>query len=906
MPAHILKTYQQSALSALKLFLQQTATMGLEAAWAHAMQRNGGTTSTRSTQPYRSDELGDVPTLCLRIPTGGGKTLMASHAIAAIAQACAPGRDFPVALWLVPSDTIRSQTLGALQTPGHPYRAALEAAYGNSLVVCELDALHTVPPQDFGCKTVVVVATIQSFRVANMAGRRAYAMSESWETHFKSLNLTPRQAAQRGLQCVDEEDLADENQSFLTRVDLGRVKTSLANWLAWQQPIVVVDEAHNAKTPLSLSMLKSIRPTCVLDLTATPVPKMTNVLYSVSARELEAEDMIKLPIMLAEHETVWQDAVRDALLRRTHLEAEAAHEPEYVRPIVLFQAQDKGGEATVDIVKEHLMGAPHHIAKHEIAVATGNQRGLDGVNLFDPKCPVRYVVTVDALKEGWDCSFAYVLCSLQNLRSNQAVEQLLGRVLRMPYAKKRKSPALNKAYAHVIAKSFSEAANSLVESLTSSMGFDALSAASVLLPDDNDLFGPAGTLTSTATPRVLTLELELATSDAAEVSKALQVQPDVQVLPGAVEGDPVRLRISGPVTEAARDAIFLIAGHDRKKALAEQFDQHDARIRALSSPAERGVAFAAVPQLCISLQGELELIERETLGELIEFDLLRADPRPELPGFDLVQQSDLFEIYLEGERVRLKQGDAAQLSLDSVPTDATELDLVRALEGQVRSAGLTQTETQAYVQKMVSHLLHERGFTLTGLIRSRFQLGQMMTTRIDSVVATARNQGFQNLLFGKTDATLAHGAAWTFRFTQGRYPLREAYDGRWQFKKHYFAQIAKLKAKGEEFECAVALDGELAVKHWVRNLERLPEFAFWLPTATDYFYPDFVAELNDGKLLVVEYKGEGYATNDDSREKRLVGERWAQTTGQNFVMVEKTLNGMDMAAQIRAAASRQA
>ena len=75
-----------------------------------------------------------------------------------------------------------------------------------------------------------------------------------------------------------------------------------------------------------------------------------------------------------------------------------------------------------------------------------------------------------------------------------------------------------------------------------------------------------------------------------------------------------------------------------------------------------------------------------------------------------------------------------------------------------------------------------------------------------------------------------------------------------------------------------------------------------MPTATDYFYPDFVAELHDGRVLVVEYKGEGFATNDDSREKRLVGERWAQQTGQRFVMVEKRLNGLDVAAQLKAAA----
>ena len=895
-----LKTYQQSALNALTLFLRQAGSMGLEAAWAHAMGRERG----RAGVPYRADELGDVPCVCLRIPTGGGKTLMASHAIALIAQAWSH-RDFPVALWLVPSDTIRSQTLAALQSPGHAYRAALQDAYGGRFQVCELDALHTLPPQSFGQQAIVVVATIQSFRVANKAGRRVYAMSEGWETHFKSLNLTPQQAAARGLACIEQADLDAEGQAVLTVKDLGRVKCSLANWLAWQQPIVIVDEAHNAKTPLSLTMLQGIRPSCVLDLTATPVPAKTNVLYSVSARELEAEDMIKLPIMLAEHETGWQDAVRDALLRRTHLEAEAAHEPQYLRPLVLFQAQDKGGEATVEIVKQHLLES-HHIEEREIAVATGSQRGLDGVNLFDPTCPVRYVITVDALREGWDCSFAYVLCSLQNLRSNQAVEQLMGRVLRMPYAKKRKSPALNKAYVHVVARSFSEAANSLVDSLTQGMGFDAMSAASVLLPDVDDLFGGAGDThgglqAQSHAEKVLTLELELAALDPGAVAAALQAQPDVQVLPGAAPGDPVRLRVTGPVSDATRNAILSVANKSDATRANAQFDQHNARLNALRSPAERDLLFAAIPQLCIRVQGELELIERETLGELMEFDLLRADARPELPGFDLVQQSDLFEIYVEGERVRIKQADAAQLSLDAVPTDATELDLVMALARQVRRAGLTQTETQAYVQRQVSHLLHGRGFALTGLVRSRFQLGQMIAKRIDSVVADARNQGFQNLLFGRSDAVLAHSEAWTFRFLKGRYPIRQAYGGRWQFQKHFYPQIADLKSTGEEFECAVALDREPEVKHWVRNLVRLPEFAFWLPTATDYFYPDFVAELMDGRLLVIEYKGDDYVSNDDSREKRLVGERWAQTTGQRFAMVEKTLNGMDMAAQIRAA-----
>ena len=76
-----------------------------------------------------------------------------------------------------------------------------------------------------------------------------------------------------------------------------------------------------------------------------------------------------------------------------------------------------------------------------------------------------------------------------------------------------------------------------------------------------------------------------------------------------------------------------------------------------------------------------------------------------------------------------------------------------------------------------------------------------------------------------------------------------------------------------------------------------------LPTATDYFYPDFVAELHDGRLLVVEYKGEAYATNDDSGEKRAIGQTWARaSTGHGvFLMVEKSFKGMDVAAQLRQA-----
>jgi len=108
--------------------------------------------------------------------------------------------------------------------------------------------------------------------------------------------------------------------------------------------------------------------------------------------------------------------------------------------------------------------------------------------------------------------------------------------------------------------------------------------------------------------------------------------------------------------------------------------------------------------------------------------------------------------------------------------------------------------------------------------------------------------------------------------------LNRAYAPRWmyagyphQFQKHYYAAVGELKNTGEEYECAKALDMTGKVKHWVRNLERR---GFWLPLAKTKFYPDFAAELTDGRRLVVEHKGEVYATNDDSKEKCNIGDLW--------------------------------
>lgn len=100
--------------------------------------------------------------------------------------------------------------------------------------------------------------------------------------------------------------------------------------------------------------------------------------------------------------------------------------------------------------------------------------------------------------------------------------------------------------------------------------------------------------------------------------------------------------------------------------------------------------------------------------------------------------------------------------------------------------------------------------------------------------------------------------------------------------------MPELNWLGEETACAIELDRLDVVKRWVRNLERQPGASFWLPTSTDWFYPDFVAELEDGRLFAMEYKGGDRYSNDDSKEKRDIGMVWAAASDGRCVFAMVT------------------
>ena len=873
-----LKRYQSAALTALSDFLHLASQVGA----ASAFQQQAG-------RAYQSEVFGGIPCVCLRIPTGGGKTLMASHAIVGMAREW-QSSDAPVAVWLVPSDAIRSQTLSALQTPGHPYRVALEEAYGQRVQVCDLDRVSTLSPTDWGRQAIVVVATIQSFRVEQTDTRNVYAFSEAFERHFKSQSAEQLAALSNVPDAFVTE--ADAANNAMLNAYIGQARYSLANWLALQNPLVIVDEAHNARTDASFTALKRLNPSAILELTATPIAHKTNVLYHVSAQELQAEQMIKLPITLSEHPEGWQSAVFGAVQAQKWLETEAqqaqAAGDAYVRPIVLFQAQNVNDTMPPEALRQHLI-TELHIPEEQIAIATGSQRDLEGVDVSSPACALRYIITVQALREGWDCPFAYILCSLQPLSSATAVEQLLGRVLRMPYASKRNRDSLNRAYAHVCEATFAHAATALVDRLVTNMGFEALDVASMIAPQ-MPLFD--GVPQAVVLPPVTTV-LKVAKDTGLQHFAGVSVAP-------ATDGKGVEVTLTGHVDEAVEKILLANERSENKReAIREKITQHNAVVAAETSPAMRGVKFAPIPPLGYRSDAQATLfpLEREAVLESVDLNLLAQTIS--LPGFQVVEQDNAFEIYLDNDKVKMRAADAHQLALDGVNVNITADDLVRWLNREVRQPDIVQSHLLAYLRAVVNHLMNEQRVGLNTLARMRFVLAKRLDAQIsDMREAAAKSQFRQLVLDGgwQVEPDWTH----TFNFEMGIYPAPAGsrYAGRWDFQKQYYPVIADLKDKGEEFDCARMIDWHPKVKHWVRNLDRDP--GFWLPVSRGRFFPDFIVEMTDCRIAVIEYKGAHLKALPDEIEKRQVGELWAAKSGGKclFRFVYLDNNGMNMRQQI--------
>jgi type III restriction enzyme len=879
-----LKKYQEQTLATLACFFRQARISGPKVAYeAIVREPEQKARLGRYAGEYRPLEaVPNAPYVCLRLPTGGGKTLLAAHAVA-VARDTWIERDYPLVLWLVPTNTIRLQTVEALKNTRHAYRQALDEKFAGRIRVFDIADFAMIRAQDLRDQTCIVVGTIQTLRTSGTEGRKVYAHHEDLETHFSAV---------------------PQNAPYLERSEdgpnAGKIKFSFANLMHLHRPLMIVDEAHNAMTSLSREMQARVNPCAIVEFTATPQLN-SNILHSVTAQELKLAEMIKLPIVLSEH-TDWQSAVTGAIASRATLAEKALLDTEnYIRPIVLFQAQPKDEEVTVEVLKKHLMET-ENIDQERIAVATGDQRGLDSIDLFDSQTKIEFIITVEALKEGWDCSFAYVFCSVARIRSATAVEQLLGRVLRMPYAKRRALSELNKAYAHIAEPVFAEAANALVDKLVH-MGFDDSEAReNIENPqyelDGNGLFAPRERPAPVfrqrfeASPEAIeTLRVEggdaisIRTAEDGKVEVAVvgYLAPEVE----AAVARAVPLGVRGDFTEAAR--------------------KYRAEVHPALSPAERRVEFV-VPSLMAWVQGEFVFADTDMFMEEFKWSLLDSPAILTEGEFSIRDSGMEFSIDLDGKTMRYSfVTEQDRLTLDSPVEGWDEVTLSVWLDRQVRQIYVPPSELLRWLRDTLTNLTKVRGIPISALWRAKYPLAQKLEAKIKLLRQEARGHAYQLYLLApeaKVEVSFENG----FKFFKDMYlGVRKHRGGAFRFSKHFLGpdDVPYFSGKegdgGEEFKCAQMLDSLSEVEFWIRNVSQHAN-SFRLPVASGNFYPDFVAKLKDGRIFIVEYKGAllAGAGNDNTNEKRAIGEKWQRAyTGKGlFAVIEKELGGRDVRAQL--------
>ncbi|OHB59303.1 MAG: restriction endonuclease subunit R [Planctomycetes bacterium RBG_13_46_10] len=404
-------------------------------------------------RPYssRKDGLGrPLPCFCLKIPTGGGKTFLAVKSIDLI-NTVYRKKQTGLVLWIVPSTQIYNQTIRGLRNRDHPYRQHLDIASGGRTLIREKTDLFS--PLDVSENLVVLMLMLPSANRKTKEVLRMFKDSGSFAEFFPAED--DLEANTKLLEKIPNLDTFEKESRFWGK----QVKTSLGNTLRMLNPVIILDEGHKAYSETAQETLQGFNPSIIVELSATP-PDKSNKLVDVTGIELNREEMIKFDLHIFNKANPdWKETILEAHNHLEMLKGKArehhANTGKYIRPICLIQVERTGKEQRgkkfihAEDVREHLINIVG-LQPEEVAVKTSEKDELKEVDdiggLMSENCRIRYIITKQALQEGWDCAFAYVLAILTRPGSKTALTQLVGRILRQPFAKKTGLKELDESY----------------------------------------------------------------------------------------------------------------------------------------------------------------------------------------------------------------------------------------------------------------------------------------------------------------------------------------------------------------------------------------------------------------------------------------------------------------------------
>ena len=847
----MLKTYQKEAIDNLNTFCNGINEKSISDSFK----------DVTSNQYLEVDEF-DNPYVCVRIPTGGGKTFIASKSIRILVNEYL-NKDYHIVFWLAPSDKIVTQTLDVLKDKRHFYRKVLDKEFDNINVMSIKESYkQKFDPTN---ELVIIVGTIQSFRSKNKDARKFYEENSNYYEMLKDRDITP----------------------------------SLKNVMSYFKPVIILDEAHKAGSALSVESLLQLDPSFILELTATPTMKTerakkiyaSNILYSVSATELKKENMIKLPILL---KTLDNSSVilKDGIQKRIDLEAYAKVEylntDKYIRPINLIRADENRGEdsLTYDKIKTILI-EEFNIDESEIAVHTGNKKELDGIDLLSPNCKIRYIITVDALKEGWDCPFAYVLSVVSNMESKTAIEQLIGRVLRMPYIEPKNKKELGYSYVFVASNSFEDVAENICQTLVNS-GFEEMEAKISInnsTHTNEEVLNVGLWADILYEDRQIEIKEEIKIDDFSKKS----IEPYINI-----NTTTNKVSIVGLPTKSKREKFKKDLKEAMPKSSHAELEKVLEKIEDFSSTKEGIISDIELPKLMIEEDGEIVEFEESIILDYIEIedkDLIQNAILNE-SEFNIDLNEHLGIIDIENNKLKKREVTAEQQSLfdDEENEEVTKVlnehiihndskKAIRKLSVTIAKIAvdrnsdilrvLDSKQLNTFISLVIMNLIEKRENIDIHILKSKkYVLKNAILNKLKKLILESKELSFKNLY--DSNRLTFDNSSFVFSPSGTYNPNPDNRSG--NFNKHKYEQVHKFDSV-EEYKIAKYIDDMPNIVTWIRNIDKDYQHSFRLPTAEGNFFPDFIIYFDNGITAVAEYKGRVYIPEYE-KTKKPIGEAW--------------------------------
>lgn len=838
-----LKTYQKNVLGDLSRFLTLlTSTNSTAKAYRTLWEEKGVTVGFGGISPYRYNLKNGVPDVCFKVPTGGGKTFIAANSIKTIYDAM-PTVTTKAVVWLVPSDAILTQTYAALSNPQHPYRQRMDVDFGSAVEVYSKTQLlngHNFNPTSVTEQLSVFVLSYDSFRTSKKEGRKAFQENGNLASFPKYMK---------------------DKDALLPDTD----ETALIQVIRSLNPVVIVDESHHATSKLSVEMLENFNPCFVLDLTATPKQK-SNIISFVDAAQLKKANMVKLPVIVYNRKSQ-SDVYGDAINIRRKLEVQARAEQietgRYIRPIVLFQAQPRiGAESTTyDKIKSTLIEAG--IPQEEIAIKTGDKDELKNVDLLSSDCPIRYIITVNALKEGWDCPFAYVLATVANRTSTVDVEQILGRVLRLPYTKKNKSNVLNISYVITSSVDFGKTLDNVVKGLNSA-GFSEKDYRA----KDVDADAPEPVAQPTQNLFDEPLEEELPRVDTNELRRrieAMQTQPisaeniesDDMLAVALAQNEAYEEMVSHAEETAVNNAPTEVRDKMNVFRMNEEFAEEAVSLRFPQFMMKVGPSFFADEFVELKLEHLEDSFTLKDKDTQIDFSTVDA----EMARVDI---DDSKEAVPKVWQIKGTDSTYYKEWFNSQPSEVRLAHCKGMIKKRIsKMNSINDRELQSYIDRVVENMTEDQ---LSDMEQSPYPYIKKIEDKVKTLLSTHRMKVFNLWL------------------EQGKIECRPNYTLPSTISPtNFFSSFPKSLYSSEEdvndYERKVVwqLSSMDNIKWWHRNISRQ---GFQINGAV-HAYPDIIAMTESGKILMIETKGD-HLDNAESKTKAIIGSKWDALSGSQY------------------------